>query len=149
MEVKTVEEVKEIIAENEAIKTVVAATDALSEEQLAHVVAKDIKYTMIKDILVKQLADIMITREFDVPVVSGITYDEGEAINEYEETSKEIKEVPSVFAEGIVLKLPIGGCEFLKIGDRVVYNRRFAVEFDLYKDTKLVKPYDIIAKIAA
>ena len=32
-----------------------------------------------------------------------------------------------------------------KVGDTVAYNKKFAMYFDLVKDTQLVKPYDIIA----
>ena len=32
-----------------------------------------------------------------------------------------------------------------KVGDKVVYARRHAVDFDLFKDSQLIKPYDIIA----
>ena len=35
-------------------------------------------------------------------------------------------------------------CEY-KVGDTIVYNKKFAKDFDLFKDSQLVKPYDIIA----
>ena len=34
----------------------------------------------------------------------------------------------------------------IKVGDTVVYNSKFAKDFDLFKDSKLIKVYDIIAK---
>lgn len=114
--------------------------------ELAMSVSGMIKYEMIKDILVKplQIKMVKITRE--VPVVVDTTKDDGLDINEYQETTKEEIEVPSAFREGIVLKVP---AEFdsLSVGDTIVYNGKFAIDFDLFKDSQLVKPYDIVAKL--
>lgn len=107
-----------------------------------------IGYDMIKDVLIKPLAPVMLKREFDVPVVKEQTKEDGEEINEFEETKKEIREVESNFATGIILKMPAtqGGLDWaFKLGDTVVYNKRMSIEFDLFKDTVLVKPYDILA----
>ena len=58
----------------------------------------------------------------------------------------ETKEVESEWATGIVLALPSSYKEDeLNIGDKVVYNKKFAKDFDLFKNSQLVKTYDIIA----
>lgn len=107
-----------------------------------------IKFEMVKDVLIKPLPPVMLKREFEVPVVKDTTTEDGEQINEFEETKKEIRDVESNFATGVILKMPIGnsGLDYsFKIGDTVAYNKRMSVEFDLFKDTILVKPYDVIA----
>ena len=110
-----------------------------------------IGFTMIKDVLVKPLAPVMIKREFEVPVVKEQTTEDGESINEFEETKKEIREVESNFATWIVIKMPTGYSDSnwgFKVGDKVAFNKRMSVEFDLFKDSVLVKTYDVIAIVA-
>ena len=63
------------------------------------------------------------------------------------ETKTETKEVESEWREGIVLSIPeeyknLG----YEVGDTIVYNKKFAKDFDLFKDSVLVKSYDIIDK---
>lgn len=119
--------------------------DCYGDDVIAESLQDGIGFDMIKDILIKPLAPVMLKREFEVPVVVEKTNEDGEDINEFEETKKEIREVESNFATGIVLKLPPNGADFVKLGDTVCYNKKFAVEFDLFKDSVLVKVYDIIA----
>lgn len=113
---------------------------------LAESVSGMIKYEMTKDLLVKpmEVRNVKITRE--VPVVIDTTKDDGLDINDYQETTTEEIEVPSAFREGIVLKVPVG-FEGVVIGDTIIYNGKFAVDFDLFKDSQLVKPYDVVAKV--
>lgn len=117
-------------------------------EILAEDLSNKIEYEMLKELLVKPLEPIKILREFDVPVVKDKTKDDGLEVNEYEDVTKEQREVESVFAKGIVLKVPASLTDdSIKVGDTVVYNNRFAIDFDIFKDSKLIKPYDVIAKI--
>lgn len=127
------------VTESQEVPTDVAIAESLQD----HII-----FDMIKDVLVKPLAPIMIKREFEIPVVTNKIVEDGESINEFEETKKEIREVESNFATGVILKMPTtqSGLEWtFKIGDTVCYNKRFTIEFDLFKDSVLVKPYDIIA----
>lgn len=122
--------------------------DCYGDNVIAESLQDGIGYDMIRDVLIKPLAPVMLKREFEVPIVKEQTVEDGENINEFEETKKEIREVESNFATGIILKMPTAqsGLEWsFEIGDTVCYNKRFAVEFDLFKDSVLVKPYDIIA----
>lgn len=138
----------EITQEVQSINEAIEATQEATNESVATYLAERIPYDMCKDVLIKPLDPIMIKREFDVPVVKEQTREEGETINEYEEVKKEIREIESNFARGIILKVPsnTGGIEWpFKIGDTVVFNKRFSVEFDIFKNSVLVKPYDIIA----
>lgn len=136
------QEIKDI---NEAIES----TTEASNENIANYLKDRIPYNMCKDVLVKPLEQIMIKKEFRVPVVDDTVVEEGEVIHEYENTAVEVKEVPSNFAKGIVLKTPLtnnGGAELpFNVGDTIVYNNRFSIEFDIFKNSVLVKPYDIVA----
>lgn len=114
---------------------------------LAESVANNINYTMLKDALVKPLEPVMVTKQFTAPVVKEKKDDEGLEVNDYEETTTETKEVESMFERGVILKLPLlYKDDDIKVGDIVVYNKRFAIEFDVFKNSKLVKTYDIVAK---
>lgn len=57
------------------------------------------------------------------------------------------KEVESDFAKGIVLSIPTSTDSTIKVGDTIVYPKKFAKDFDLFKDSQLVKPYDVVAKV--
>lgn len=114
---------------------------------LANNVSGKIKYEMLKEILVKPLPVIKLKRTHQIPVVKDTTKEDGLEVNNFEETTTEEFEIESSFREGVVLKLPVTGNTDLKIGDTIVYNGRFAVDFDLFKDSQLVKIYDVIAKI--
>lgn len=112
-----------------------------TEDKVLETVVNGIKWEMLKDVLIKPLPPTMVTKEITEQVPNGKTDEEG--FKEYD-TKTEVKEVESDWATGIVLKMP-KTVDNIKIGDTVVYNKKFAMYFDLVKDTMLVKPYDIIA----
>ena len=125
-------------------------------DKLASNISDKIGFEMIKDALIKPLESVKIKKQFTVPVPTkeskekGSTPDESLTIKDYEKTKTEIREVDSNFAKGVILKLPIDLCSgdnkcVYKVGDTIVYNKRFAIEFDLFKNSVLVKPYDILA----
>ena len=113
------------------------------EDKVLETVVNGIKWEVLKDVLVKPLPAIMVTKEFTEQVPNGKVDEDG--FNEYD-TKTETKEVESDLATCILLQI----FSFLldvkfKVGDTVAYNKKFAMYFDLLKDTQLVKPYDIIA----
>ena len=117
-------------------------------DKLAKDVSENIEYAMAKDFLVKPLEPTMVTKEFKVPVTKDKKNDDGIEVNDYDDVATETKEVESNFAKGIILKVPASWTEDnFKIGDTIVYNKKFSVEFDLFKNSVLVKPYDIIATV--
>lgn len=67
------------------------------------------------------------------------------------DTKTETKEVESDWSIGIILAGTEAGLAAysLKIGDKIVYNKKFAVSFDLFKDSVIVKPYDVVCKVKA
>jgi hypothetical protein len=117
-------------------------SEVVSEDKVLATVVNGIKYTFFKDVMVKPLAIKMISKEVVTQVPTKEVDEDG--FNKYE-TVTEVKEVESSYGTGIVLSIPDGLETPFTVGDTVVYNRRHAIDFDLFKDSQLIKPYDIIA----
>lgn len=120
--------------------------DKLSmEDKLLETVINGLKYTFTKDVLVKPLPPVKVNKEITEQIPTG---DKDENGYQLYDTKTEVKEVDSEWAIGIILSMPtdvaIDNASF-KVGDTVVYNKKFAKDFDLFKDSQLVKNYDIIA----
>ena len=115
-------------------------------DKVLETVVEGIEFTFEKDILVKPLEPVMITKEYEEQIPTGEQDEEG--FNKYE-VKKHSKEVESDFARGIVLAVPTQVESSIKLGDTVVYPKKFAKDFDLFKDSQLVKPYDVVAKVKA
>lgn len=115
-------------------------------DKVLETVVEGIEFTFEKDILVKPLEPVMVTKEWEEQIPTGEQDEEG--FNKYE-TKKHTKEVESDFAKGIVLSIPTVVETTIKIGDTIVYPKKFAKDFDLFKDSQLVKPYDVVAKVKA
>lgn len=115
-------------------------------DKVLETVIEGIEFTFEKDILVKPLEPVMITKEYEEQIPTGEQDEEG--FNKYE-VKKHSKEIESDFARGIVLAVPTQVESSIKLGDTVVYPKKFAKDFDLFKDSQLVKPYDIVAKVKA
>lgn len=114
------------------------------EDKVLETVINGLEYAPLKDILIKPLDPIMITKEVTEAVGTG-----ERDIDGYEkfEQKTEVKEVESEWRTGIVLFIPesLQVTDFI-VGDTVVFNKKFAKDFDLFKDSQLVKPYDCVAK---
>lgn len=105
-------------------------------------VTGNLPFTFEKDILVKPLEIEKIEKEITRQVPTGEKDEDG--FEKYE-TETTTEEVTSDFRKGVILALPSTYEGHLKIGDTVVYVDKFAKYFDLFKDSQLVKPYDVIA----
>ena len=114
------------------------------EDKVLETVINGIGYTPLKDVLVKPLEPIKLKKEITEAVGTG---EKDVAGYEKFETKTEVKEVESEWRLGIVLAIPesLNITDF-KVGDTIVFNKKFAKDFDLFKDSQLVKPYDIIAR---
>lgn len=112
------------------------------EDKVLETVVNGIEYTVLKDVLVKPLDPIMVTKEITEQIPNGQKDEDG--YNLYD-TKTETKEVESDWATGIVLQIPSDIETQFKVGDTVVYNKKFVKDFDLFKNSQLVKAYDIIA----
>lgn len=121
--------------------------------KLAEDLSSKINLEFRNQFLVKPLEKMMVTKEFDVPVIKK----EDEQIHKDQngvdaidiETTKEIKEVPSDYQKGIVLKLPTAytNSERKEIDIKVGYTIYFRCGryFDVLKDTMLVDMFNIVA----
>ena len=135
--------------ENKIVETeeqVIEQLENMSNENLANIVNEGLKYDMVKDILIKPLEPIKLKRMINTPVESEDLDEEGKPL-----MTMELKEteVDSSLREGIILSLPTGAAydQTLKVGMTVVYPHKFSIDFDLFRDSVLVKPYDIVAKV--
>ena len=127
--------------------------------QLAQCVSEKIPYDFTDFILVKPLDKIMVKKEVtELPNTKPVKDADGvEAVEG--EPKTEVKEVESDFSKGIIIKLPISYALQLEsekasdrqymphfnIGDVVVYRTMAAKPFDLLKDSKMIKTYDVVA----
>lgn len=124
----------------------------IDQSKLAEDVASKIPYEFADSFLVKLLDPIKVKKEFSKPVSDKKpTKDKNgvEAID-YDKVETEVKEVDSNFRKGVVLKLPYNYNEAenalnIKTGDIIVFKDSMAEFFDLLKDSKLVKFYNIVA----
>ena len=113
--------------------------DPLLEEVIA-----GIGYSPITCFLVKPLEPIIVSKDITTMQPTGIKDENG--VEEFN-TETETKEVESNFRVGIILKVPTGVKLDISypIGSKIVYNKKFAIDFDLFKDSQLIKPFDIVA----
>ena len=126
-------------------QTAVTADEAgdVSNEVLLNVVQQGLPYEMMRDVLVKPLATVKVKRMTNVPKKTDEVDEEGQPIMEME--MKEI-EVDSAFRTGVVIALPanVDINPAIKVGSVVVFPHKYSIDFDLFKDSVLVKPYDVI-----
>lgn len=125
------------------VNEITEATDA----SIAQSISDGLKYSFLKDLLVKPLPPQMIEKVVTTQIPTGETDEAG--FNLYE-TKEEIKSEEADYREGIVISLPstldpstLG----FGIGDTVVFHKRYPAYFDLFKDSMIIKPYDVIAVI--
>lgn len=126
--------------------------EKIDQSVLANDLSNKIAYDFLDYILVKPFDPIKVQKEFSKPVEKKATTDENgvEAVD-FDEVETEVKEVDSDYRKGIVLKIPLNiyvkeGEEFpIKIGDVIVFRDRSAGYFDLLKDSRLVRYYDVVA----
>ena len=131
-------------ASNDAqITKVTEATDA----SIAQSINDGLKYSFLKDLLVKPLPVQMIENVVTTQEPTGETDEAG--FNLYE-TKEETRSEEADYREGIVISIPTTldpNTLGFGIGDTVVFHKRYPAYFDLFKDSMIVKPYDIIAVV--
>jgi len=127
--------------------------NTIDQSLLAEDVSSKIKYNFFDFFLVKPLDPIKVTKEFSKPVTTGTpTKDEnGIEAQDYDKVETEVKEVNSDYRRGIVLKRPVyyeateyEGPRYIEIGSTVIFRDAAGMNFDLIKDSKLIRQYDII-----
>ena len=125
----------------------------IDQSPLAEDVAKNIKYDFLDYFLVKPLDPVKIKKEFSKPVSNGKATKDAEGIEavDFDEVETEVKEVNSDYRRGIVLKRPVyyeateyEGPRYIEIGSTVIFRDAAGMNFDLIKDSKLLRQYDIL-----
>lgn len=120
------------------------------DNMLLDQVLEKVEYSFTRDILVKPLPEEYIEKEISEPVPTGKKDVDG--IDKYD-TKTEVKKVPTTFRKGIVLAIP-SNYEWQdkenhpEVGDIVAYPSKAAAHFDLFKDSQLVNPYNVVAFIS-
>ena len=123
----------------------------IDQSQLAESVAEKIPYTFLDYFLVKPLDKIMVKKEVtELPNNKPVKDKDG--IEAVEGTPKtEVKEVESDYQQGVVIKIPSTYKETdnklmsVKIGDIILYKPTRTMPFDLLKDSRLIRYFDIVA----
>jgi len=128
----------------------------IDQSPLAESVAENIKYDFFDFFLVKPLDPVKVTKEFSKPVTTGTPAKDANGVEaqDFDNVETEVKEVNSDYRRGIVLKRPlyyensdlIGTKSELKIGDVVIFRDPAGLRFDLLKDSRLLRMYDILGK---
>ena len=127
----------------------------IDQSVLAEDVASKIPYSFRDFFLVKPLDPVKVKKEFSTPVVkenaATSVKDDIEA-QDYDEVKTEVKEVDSDYRRGIVLKSPVWyptedmkENEIINTGDVVLFKDTSGMFFDLVKDSKIIRLYDIVA----
>ena len=123
----------------------------MNQSQLAESVAEKIPYTFHDCFLVKPLDKIMVKKEVtELPNNKPVKDKDG--IEAVEGTPKtEVKEVESDYQQGVVIKIPSTYKETdnklmsVKIGDIILYKPTRTMPFDLLKDSRIIRYFDMIA----
>ena len=122
----------------------------IDQTELAESVGKAIKYSFFDYFLVKPLDPVKVKKEFSTPVDTTIREDKnGIEAQDFEEVSTEVREVDSDYRKGVVIKCPAyydepGAKQTVQIGDIVIFRDAAGLRFDLVKDSRLLRLYDIL-----
>ena len=132
----------------------------IDQSELAQSVSENIPYEFLDYFLVKPLEAIKVKKEIQKPVSDkASTKDENgvEAVD-FSKTETEVVEVNSDYRKGVVLKVPnsykamVEDAEHplssrlkVNVGDIIVFREAGNRFFDLIRDSRLVKYFDIIA----
>ena len=123
----------------------------IDQSALAESIAEKIKYNFFDYFLVKPLDPIKVKKEFSKPVSTGTPAKDANGIEaqDFDNVETEVKEVDSDYRKGIVIKCPTyydepGAKMHAKIGDVVIFRETAGLRFDLVKDSRLLRLYDIL-----
>ena len=128
----------------------------IDQSPLAESVAENIKYEFLDFFLVKPLDPVKVKKEFSKPVTTGTPAKDANGIEaqDFENVETEVKEVDSDYRRGIVLKRPLyylseenkmlGTPSEVKVGDVVIFRDPAGLRFDLLKDSRLLRMFDIL-----
>jgi len=126
----------------------------IDQSPLAESLSEQIKYQFLDFFLVKPLDPVKVKKEFSKPVSTGTPVKDANGVEaqDFDSVETEVKEVNSDYRRGIVLKRPLYyenskddfGKGEIKVGDVVIFRDAAGLSFDLLKDSKLLRQYDIL-----
>lgn len=133
--------------------------EKVDQSVLAEDLSEKIKYSFLDYFLIKPLDPIKVKKEFSKPVPTGKPTKDKDGIEaqDFDKVETEVKEVDSDYRRGIVLKRPLYydnskeelGAAEIKIGDTVIFRDTAGLRFDLLKDSRLLRSFDILGKVDA
>lgn len=131
--------------------------ERIDQSELAESVANGIKFQFLDFFLVKPLDPIKVQKEFSKPVSEGKPKKDknGVEAQDFDKVETEVKEVDSDYRKGVVIKVPMyydqqeDSAEHptykpIKVGDVVIFRETAGLRFDLLKDSRLLRQYDIL-----
>ena len=127
--------------------------EIMDQTKLAEDVAERLRYKFLDYFLIKPLDPIKVKKEFSKPVSTGTPSKDAEGIEaqDYDTVETEVKEVDSDFRKGIVIKRPVyydiedgEHQRDIHVGDIVIFRDTAGIRFDLVKDSRLLRLYDIL-----
>ena len=129
--------------------------EIIDQSPLAESIAENIKYEFLDFFLVKPLDPVKVKKEFSTPVDTTIRKDEnGIEAQDFKEVMTEVREVDSDYRRGIVLKRPLyyldaenktlGTPSEINVGNVVIFRDTAGLRFDLLKDSRLLRMFDIL-----
>ena len=126
----------------------------IDQSPLAESLSEQIKYQFLDFFLVKPLDPVKVKKEFSKPVSTGTPVKDANGVEaqDFDNVETEVKEVNSDYRRGVVLKRPlyyngsdvIGTSSEIRVGDIVIFRDAAGLQFDLLKDSRLLRLYDIL-----
>ena len=125
--------------------------EMIDQTAVAQSLSDKIKFSFFDYFLVKPLDPIKVTKEFSKPVSTGTPEKDANGIEaqDFDSVETEVKEVNSDYRKGIVIKCPTYYDEpnakiYANVGDVVIFRDAAGLRFDLLKDSRLLRLYDIL-----
>lgn len=129
--------------------------EIIDQSQLAQSVAENIRYDFYDYFLVKPLDPIKVKKEVSKPVATGDPKKDKDGIEaqDFDKVETEVVEVNSDYRKGVVIKRPLlydneetkdKAVVKAEVGDIVLFRDAAGLRFDLVKDSRLLRMYDIL-----
>ena len=131
--------------------------EVIDQTALAESVAEKIPYSFLDYFLVKPLDPVKVTKEFSKPVSTGTPVKDANDVEaqDFDNVETEVKEVDSDYRKGVVIKTPMyydleepkDTYRPIKVGDVIVFRETAGLRFDLVKDSRLLRQYDVLGVV--
>lgn len=123
----------------------------IDQTELAQSVSSKIKYNFFDYFLVKPLDPVKVKKEFNKPVSDKPASEDANGVEaqDFDKVETEVKEVDSDYRKGVVIKCPTyydepGAKQTVQVGDIVIFRDAAGLRFDLVKDSRLLRLFDIL-----